>query len=100
MPAAWKNSAISRASGAPPETAKRSRPPRAACIFEKTSLSASLYCTRAPPGTGSIGLLEPRTSLPTDTAQSKIFRFDRRAALGAAPGTSRRPSRTRAARSR
>src|SRR3989304_497858 len=40
MPAAWKNSAMSRASGAPPETANSSRPPSAAWSFEKTSLWA------------------------------------------------------------
>ena len=75
MPAAWKNSAISRASGAPPETAKRSRPPRAACIFEKTSFSASLYWKARAAGTGRLACLSRETSLPTATAQLKIFRF-------------------------
>ena len=46
MPAAWKNSAISSASGAPPDTQKRSRPPRAARSFAKTSRSATAFWTR------------------------------------------------------
>src|SRR4026209_912040 len=49
MPAAWKNSAISFESGAPPDTAKRRRPPSAACSFENTSLWAS-RCLKARPG--------------------------------------------------
>jgi hypothetical protein len=34
MSSAWKNSATSRESGAPPEFATRSRPPRRAFTFE------------------------------------------------------------------
>ena len=64
MPAAWKNSAISLDSGAPPETAKRSRPPRAACIFENTSLSAMRCLKASPAGTGWLRLLELRHLAP------------------------------------
>ena len=52
MPAAWKNSAMSRDSGAPPDTAHCSRPPSAACSFEKTSLCASARLSARPGGSG------------------------------------------------
>ena len=42
MPAPQKNSATSRASGAPPEVATSKRPPRRSLILPKTSLSASV----------------------------------------------------------
>ncbi len=73
MPAAWKNSAISLESGAPPETAKRSRPPRAAWIFENTSLSARRCLKARPAGTGFLACCSRETSRPTPTAQWKIF---------------------------
>ena len=73
MPAAWKNSAISLDSGAPPDTAKRSRPPRAARIFEKTSLSASRCWKASADGTGWRACTSFETFLPTPTAQKKIF---------------------------
>ena len=75
MPAAWKNSAMSRERGAPPETANRRRPPRAACIFENTSLWAMAYFTPSPAGTGRPACLSRETSLPTPTAHQKIFRL-------------------------
>ena len=73
MPAAWKNSAISLESGAPPETAKRSRPPRAAWSFENTSLWARRYLNARPAGTGFRACFRRDTSRPTPTAQWKIF---------------------------
>jgi hypothetical protein len=48
-PAAWKNSAMSRLSGAEPEMKKRSRPPNSARSLLKTSLSASAYCSDSVP---------------------------------------------------
>ena len=44
MSQAWKNSAISRDSGADPEMKNRSRPPKRSRMVLSTSLSASLYC--------------------------------------------------------
>src|SRR3989304_4089572 len=52
MPAAWKNSAICGASGAPPDTANRSLPPSAWWSFAKTSRWASLRLSASAAGTG------------------------------------------------
>src|SRR3989304_5394641 len=78
MPAAWKNSAISRDSGAPPETAKRSLPPSAACILENSSFSAILYLTASAAGTG-------RPALPAPRRRVEDLPLDRGAALGRGP---------------
>ncbi len=75
MPAAWKNSAMSRESGAPPDTAHCSRPPSAAWSFENTSLWASLRFSSKVAGTGWPRCWWRLTSRPTDTAQLKIFLF-------------------------
>ncbi len=52
MPAAWKNSAMSRESGAPPDTAHCSRPPSAAWSLEKTSLWAIFRFSASAVGHG------------------------------------------------
>ena len=72
MPAAWKNSAMSGESGAPPDTAQRSRPPRAAWSFSNTSRSASLRLRASPPVTGRPACSRRLTSRPTSIAQLKM----------------------------
>ena len=72
MPAAWKNSAISSASGALPDTQNRSRPPRAARSFANTSRSASAFCTRRPAGSGRPSCSRRLARRPTDSAQWKM----------------------------
>ena len=52
MPIASKNSAISFASGAPPEIGSRSRPPSRSRTFAKTSRSASAWRRASPRGIG------------------------------------------------
>ena len=74
MPAAWKNSAISGASGAPPETQNRRRPPRAARSFAKTSLSATFRWTPRVPGIGRPSRSRRLARRPTDRAQWKMRR--------------------------
>ncbi len=73
IPAAPKNSAISRASGAPPEMKIWSLPPVRALIFEKTSLSASEnFSFRSGPGSVR-ATVWAKISRPTPIAQRKIF---------------------------
>ena len=70
MPNASKSSAISFASGAPPEIGSRRRPPRRSFTFENTRRSAS-RCWSASPG--GIGFPSRRNALsrrPTASAQS------------------------------
>ena len=45
-----KNSAIFRASGAPPETVNRRRPPKRSRTLAKTNRRATAYCARARSG--------------------------------------------------
>ena len=100
MPAAWKNSATSRDSGALPETKNRIRPPKRSRSLENTSLSA-MRCLMASsrPG-GGLPAAETR-HLPADAERpaedlqlhpAGFLRADRR------PGC--RPSRRCAARRR
>ena len=56
--AAAKNSAMSRLSGAEPETSTRSRPPRRACSLLKTSFSATAYCALSSRADRLAGLLQ------------------------------------------
>ena len=56
--AAAKNSAMSRLSGAEPETSTRSRPPRRVCSLLKTSFSASAYLAFSSRADRLAGLLQ------------------------------------------
>ena len=69
MPAARKNSASSRESGAAPEKANRKREPRTLRIFEKTSLSATFALRASDPGTFPPRSSYSSLSFPTLTAQ-------------------------------
>ena len=75
MSSTWKNSAISFASGAPPEIPKRIRPPSFSFTFEKTSLSASLCWAARPRGIGLPCCRSLLTRRPTPSAQSISFFF-------------------------
>ncbi len=70
-----KNSAISRASGAPPEIGTRSLPPRRSRTFENTRRSAILWRMASPRGTGSPAPSSRLTSRPIGSAQSISRRF-------------------------
>ena len=71
--AAAKNSAMSRLSGAEPETSTRSRPPRRSCSLLKTSFSATANLALRAPPTGLPACSSATFCLPTPTAQPKIF---------------------------
>ena len=76
MPAAWKNSAISRDSGAPPETAKRSRPPRRAWSLREDQLVGDAPLEAEPARHRLARLLVTLDAArPTATAQWKILRL-------------------------
>ncbi len=72
MPAAPKNSAISRARGAPPEMKSRSWPPVRALIFEKTSRSASANSAASSRPGGWFATTRANIFRPTPIAQRKI----------------------------
>ena len=73
--AAAKNSAMSRLSGAAPETSTRSRPPRRCCSLLNTSFSAIAYFSLQRRPTGLPACSSATFCLPTPTAQPKIFAF-------------------------
>src|SRR3990170_961529 len=64
---------MSRASGAPPETAQTSRPPSAAWSFEKTSLWATLRLNSRPARTGWPRCWWRLTSRPAGAAPREIL---------------------------
>ena len=71
--AAWKNSAMSRLSGAPPETKNRIRPPNVALSFENTRRSATA-CWNASALLGSWPFCRSaETFRPTEIAHWKTL---------------------------
>ena len=75
MPRASNSSAISFASGAPPEIGLRRRPPRRSFTFENTSLSAIRCWSARPRGSGRPRCRRALSLRPTSSAQSTSFRL-------------------------
>ena len=80
MPAAWKNSAISRRHAAPPEMKNRMRPPSRARILLNTSRSASACCSASSHGDGCVPCCCSRDHLAAD-AERPVEDLGLRAAL-------------------
>ena len=74
MPSAWKNSAISFASGAPPEIGTRSRPPSAPSPSRRRAGRRARACTASQRGHRLALLAQPLARRPTPSAQSISLR--------------------------
>ena len=96
-----KNSATSRESGAPPETAKRTGRRGAPGSCEKTSLSAIADFSPRPPGSGSaLDAIRQRARAPTPQRPVEDLLLRAGCPRRRCPGSARAPSRRRAARRR